>query len=252
MSAEIRYYREYSDDFVQSRNQDAGLPADFSWEQGNHRLLSSALYWPLALSAFIYSRLILRIRVVNRKALREAGDEGFFLYGNHTQPIGDAFAPACHVFPRRIAGIADPSNLGIPVLGNLLPMLGAIIVPARTKDMKAFIDAVRYCIEKKRAVVIYPEAHVWPYCTFIRPFPDTSFRFPIDMNVPAFSMTTTYQRRMIGKKPRITVYIDGPFRTELSGKEGRRKLHEDIAAAMTARSHASTYEYIRYVKEEEP
>ena len=63
----------------------------------------------------------------------------------------------------------------------------------------------------KKCVVIYPEAHVWKYYTKIRPYPSTSFKFPVHCNVPAFCMTTTYYKRKLGKKPGIVVYIDGPF-----------------------------------------
>ncbi len=145
--------------------------------------------------------------------------------------------------------------------------------------MKKFLEAIRTRIGEKSCVILYPEAHVWPWYTGIRPFPDTSFRFPAEIPAPSFCMTTTYQRRkenpllrMIHRlrrkeaakaegdrseadrerrvRPAITVYIDGPFYPEpgLHRKEQQKKLCEEIHACMERRSKNSTYEYVRYEK----
>lgn len=80
---------------------------------------------------------------------------------------------------------------------------------------KEFYRAVKTRIEEKNAVIIYPEGHLWPYYTGIRPFENTSFRFPVELNVPSFCMTTTYTGKQ-GKKPKITIYIDGPFYPDMT------------------------------------
>ncbi|MCD7956272.1 MAG: 1-acyl-sn-glycerol-3-phosphate acyltransferase [Lachnospiraceae bacterium] len=249
------YYRDYTDDFVESARQDDALPEDFHWIHRNpfYRLISALLYGVAVVFSLIYIRLILHVRVENRKVLKAAGKTGCFLYGNHTQPMGDVFGPVLNCFPGRISAIASVSNQGIPVIGKLLPMLGALFIPDSMGRMKEFMEAVRYHVEKKRYIVIYPEAHVWPWCTFIRPFPATAFRFPVLYNVPAFCMTTTYQQRKHGGKPKIVVYIDGPFLAD-SGKSKREQqmeLHDKIFACMQSRSQASDCEYIHYQKREQ-
>lgn len=59
--------------------------------------------------------------------------------------------------------------------------------------------------------MIYPEAHIWPFYTGIRPFPDTSFRYPVQQKLPVFCLTNTYQRRGKSHIPQIVTYLDGPF-----------------------------------------
>ena len=59
-------------------------------------------------------------------------------------------------------------------------------------------NAIDQIVADKKTILIYPEAHIWPYYTKIRPFPSTSFRYPIKFNVPSFSITTTYQK--VGKR----------------------------------------------------
>ena len=114
--------------------------------------------------------------------------------------------------------------------------------------MKDFIKAVKQRADEKNCIVIYPEAHVWPYYTEIRPFPTTSFKFPVEANAKSFTLTTTYQKRKWGKKPKITVYVDGPFEIDekLSKKENQEKLCNEIYECMKNRSKESTYEYIEY------
>ena len=57
----------------------------------------------------------------------------------------------------------------------------------------AFNEAVDKRLAQKNCLVIYPEAHVWPYYTGIRKFPagDKSFKYAVRNKLPIFTMTTT-------------------------------------------------------------
>jgi len=127
-------------------------------------------------------------------------------------------------------------------------MLGALPIPNSIKNMKEFIQAIETRINQKKCVVIYPESHVWPYYTKIRPFNDGAFKFQVNQNVPAFCITTTYYKRKYGKKPGIKVFVDGPFMADetLNKKEQVEKLSREIHECMNRRSKKSNYEYIKY------
>ncbi len=251
----VRTFREYTDDFVETRDQDKKLPGDYAWLHSSrlYHLGAALCYAGSLVFTFFYSRLALPVRIENRQVLKECGQSGFFLYGNHTQPVGDVFTPTRVVFPRRMYTICDPSNLGIPVLGKLLPMMGALPIPDTLSGMRKFLDAVGQYVKNGHCILIYPEAHVWPWCTFVRPFPATSFRYPVQFGVPVYCMTTTYQKRQRRKKPCVTIYLDGPFYPDpdLSSRQAQKKLCDEVTAAMQERSKESTCEYIRYVKESE-
>ncbi len=251
----VRKYRTYTQDFVESRDQEIRLPKGYVWVRKNplYRCYMTLLYGAAQVFAICYNRFYLHLKVVNRDAFRECRHTGYFLYGNHTQPVGDAFAPPRYMFPKRMYTIMSPANLGIPVLGKILPALGGLPIPDSVDGMKEFLEAIRYYIERKKCIVIYPESHVWPWCNFIRPFPDTSFRYPVMYHVPAYCMTITYQKRRHGKKPQATVYIDGPFWPDpkLGMRDARKKLHDQVFACMQKRSQNSTYAYVKYEKESE-
>lgn len=245
-------YRSFSDDVVESRNQNYKVPETYQWKREGfkNRILSGALYRVFRAAGVLYCRCFLHMKIKNREILDGCKDTGFFLFANHTQEIGDVFLPAWAVSPRRIYTVASASNLGVPVIGRLLPLLGILPVPETLSQMKQFKEALEQRVEEGCCVVIYPEAHVWPYYTQIRPFPDTSFRFPAELDVPSFCMTVTYQRRRFGKKPGITVYLDGPFWPEkdVHRRIGQKRLKEQIFQRMQERSRMSDYDYIHYVR----
>jgi len=249
---EIRYYSSFEDDMVTNPGQDYRLPEDYRWVRDDlpSRLLSALIYWITWNIAAVYAAAVWHIRVEGREKLMQARGEGYFMYGNHTQPFGDVVIPAWTNRWRRIYTVASPSNLGIPVIGRLLPYMGALPADGTAPSVRSLASAVKRRIEDGSAVIIYPEAHVWPYCTVIRPFPSASFTFPAESGSPVFSMTATYQKRRLRKRPRMTVYIDGPFRPDmsLSRRARRDMLHSQVYEAMVSRTCMNTAQVVEYRK----
>ena len=246
------YYKSYEDDFVTSKNQEYKLPDNYKWIHNNlfYRFFSCILYRVAKLCGFIYCKFFLHIKIENKEVLEKYKKQGYFVYGNHTQPIGDVFIPAM-LSSKRIYTIASPSNIGVPIIGPLLPMIGILPIPEDFGKMKYLLEAIKLKINQKNAIIIYPEAHVWPYYTNIRPYKNTAFKFPVENESISFCMTTTYYKRKHGKKPGIKVYIDGPFEIDnsLSKKDNKEKLCKEIYKCMVNRSKNSTCEYIKYREE---
>ncbi len=250
MKQQTRYYKSYTDDFVESKNQQCKIPEGYKWLRLDigSRLLSAIIYGLAVLFANVYCRLCLHIRYKGSKKLKEARKSGAFIYCNHTQPMGDVFTPALPCLPNRVYVVVSPANLGIPGIGKILPYLGALPIPDDVAGMRRFNEAMEYRLGQGRPIVIYPEAHVWEYYTGIRPYPTTSFKYPVKYDKPVYCMTSTYQSRGEGKKPRCTVYIDGPFYPDksLATREQVAKLHSQVYEKMQERSRESNYEYIKY------
>lgn len=252
MNNKVYYYKSFSDDVVTNSGQDYKLPDDYVWIRKGFfsRLASGLLYLVAAVVGFIGCYGVLHMKLRNRHVLKECGKSGCYVYGNHTQPVADVAIPGFLCRFKRVYTVVSPSNLGLPVLGKVLPTLGALPIPQHLNQMKEFYNAMETRIEEGGCVVIYPEAHVWPYYTKIRPYPATSFRYPAKDGAPVFAMTTTYQKRRLGKKPNMVVYLDGPFYPDmkLSLKERQKKLQEQVSASMEKFSQNSNCEYIHYEK----
>ena len=128
-------------------------------------------------------------------------------------------------------------------------MLGAIPFPGNIKATKNFKDIIENYILKKHSITIYPEAHIWPYYTKIRAFKDVSFKYPVELNTPIFTITNTYQ--LIKKdKIKITSYIEGPFypNMNLSKKDAQKELRDIAYNTMCECSKNSNYEHIKYIE----
>ena len=245
----IRYYESFSDDFFQV-GENYKLSDNYKWIKNGvgFKFLSALTYSLAIIFSNIYCRLFLHVKIVGAKNLRRQKG-GFFLYGNHTQPIGDVFNPALVCFPKRIYTVVGVANMHLPVIGKILPYLGALPIHDTLRGMKMFNSAVEERIKTGHPVIIYPEAHLWEYYTHIRPFSDTSFKYPVNLDVPVFCMTTTYQKRKFGNKPKITIYVDGPFDIcDGSKKQRTSNLCEAVQTQMNERAKNSNCEYIHYIK----
>lgn len=250
----IRYYSSFTDDFEESANQNFELPENYEWirEDKISGFLSCLIYGLAVFFGGLYCKLFLHIKIKGRKNLKGV-KEGFFIYGNHTQPIGDVFIPALCVLPRRIYTVVSTANYGIPLIGKILPFLGALPIVESLHGMKELNKAMEKRIEERHPIVIYPEAHVWEYYTDIRPFPDTSFKYPVKFHKPVFAMTVTYKRSKLFKKPIMEVFLDGPIYPEGDTlKEKTKNLHNAVSSVMKERSKESNFEYIKYEELKRP
>lgn len=200
--------------------------------------------------AFLYTKIVFHHKIVGKNAFKQCKDTGYFMYGNHTQDIGDAFIPSMLNFPKDDYVIVHPNNVSIPVIGKVTPSLGALPLPDDMAAYKNFIQAVEKRIAQKNTVVIYPEAHIWPYYTKIRPFGDKSFAYPVKSGSPVFCFTNTYQKRGFSKRPKIVTYIDGPFYPDesLPVKERKQTLRNQVYECMCERAKNSTGIQIKYIK----
>ena len=248
--SKTRYYDSFDTDFVESAAQNFTLPKDYRFVRRDpwSKCLSVLCYGLALLFSSAYCGLFLRLRVHGREKL-SAVKGGFFLYGNHTQPVGDVFTPALCVLPRRIYTVVSTANYGIPVIGKLLPYLGALPITGDLRGLRKLEEAMEYRLTRGNPIVLYPEAHVWEYCTFLRPMHASAFRFPAKMQKAVFTMTVTYKKTRWRKRPKMEVFLDGPFYGEGEGVRDRAEaLCRRVTETMQARTKNSNCAYVRYEK----
>ena len=254
----IFYYTSEEDDPIKTDEQEkkveVGLPEGYEFIPKNPfvKLYSAALFRIFKLFGQYYERGYWQAKFYGREKLKKAKGKGYVIYANHTNPFHDVFGPAIAA-DRRIFTIISPVNLKIPGIGKVLPYIGGLPLGKTTEEKKAFNEAVDKRLKQKKVLVIYPEAHVWPYATKARKFPagDKSFKYAVRNNLPIFTMTTTYHKRKDDKRgelPRMDIYIDGPFWPDanLSEDENRVKLAKEAYDSMVKYSKKNSYEYFQY------
>lgn len=256
----VFYYVSEEDDPIKTDEQEkkieVGLPEGYEFIPRSFlkRVYSAILFRLFWIFGQYYERVYWQSKFYGREKLKEVKGKGYVIYANHTNPFHDVFGPAIAA-DRRIFTIISPVNLLIPGIGKYLPYIGGLPLGKTAEEKKAFNEAVDKRLAQKKVLVIYPEAHVWPYATNIRKFPagDKSFKYATRNNLPIFTMTTTYHKRKTRKKgdlPRMEIYLDGPFWPDekKSENENRADLAEKAFLSMKKMSKHNTYEYFKYIK----
>ena len=256
----IRWSDPCSDDFADNGITRSRVGEDFIFVHKSPlwRAAEFLAYYAVALPAvWIMLKAGCGLRVKNRKAIRGAGKGGYFLYGNHTS-FSDAYLAPVVSFPKKAFIIANPDAVSIPGIRSLVQMLGCIPIPTERRAMPGFTEAVYERIREGHCVTIYPEAHIWPCYTGIRPFNANSFHYQAKLGVPGVPMTVTYRnRKLFGliklNRPGMTLHIGEPVfpDMELPERERRQKLRDEVYAQMKAVSDGEEqYEHIIYIERE--
>lgn len=251
----IYYKDELNDEFSTAKIIPKVIDENYEYNHKNilwnslSYLLQNIISMPIKI---LYAKIKFRIKYIGKEKFKNYKNDSYFIYVNHTQIFADTFIPSLANYPKRNFFIVNPENISIKYCGKLIEMLGAIPIPGTKTAMKNFLDILEKRVNKKSSITIYPEAHIWPYYTKIRPFKDVSFKYPVQFNKPAFCITNTYQAYGRKKdKIKIVSYIDGPFYADsnLDKKQAQKDLRNRIYEQMVERSKNSNIEHIKYIKE---
>ena len=246
------YYKDLLHDDFSSTNGKINaekITDDFPYERSKTWLFfSGLLYYVIVLPiVFLIMKLRYGLRVRNRKAVSRL-KSGAFLFGNHTNGFPDAVIPSILSAPKRAFVVTGPEAVSIKGIRALVQMLGGIPLPAGFAGWKKFMQSIE---EKtgKNTVMIYPEAHIWPYFTGIRPFPETAFKYPYKMNRKVVASVVTYRQRKVFKNahPYITVTLSDPF--DPSCFESPKALRDAVYGFMAEAVSKDNYAYWEYRQE---
>lgn len=245
------YYKdELRDDFALNGIEAKKIPSKFKYLHKNpiYKFFEFILYFCIAKPVVrLMNKIFFRQKIVNHLTVSKKELKGAFMYANHTQSMADAYTPNL-IFHKRNNIIVGPEAFSIPGIRTVVAMLGGIPLPSTLESSIKFTKAIETLSKKGQHITIYPEAHIWPFYTEIRPFVDGSFRYPIENNRPVICITNTYEPR--GKKFRLVTHIDGPFYpdTNIDKKEARAKLRNEVFECMQMRAHEKPqFEKYKYI-----
>ena len=250
----VYYKDELHDDFANNGIETKKLNENYQYIMKNpfNRFFSNLVRILLLPIVKLLVLILYHPKYVNKKQVISKVKKGpYFIYSNHVLPLDPLIPPSINSSKLcLIAASADTFSMN-KVLSWLVRALGAFPVPNSPKMYYNYVDFIHYEVERKHRVLMYPEAHIWPYCNFIRHFTSTSFKYPVYDNVPIITMTTCFTKKKYGKKPKLTIYFDGPFYPDQNMKQvdAIENLKDQAFNAMQNRAKKySTYEYIKYEK----
>ena len=255
----IVYYKDpLNDDFAGTSISQKKVDDNFVYVHENKlwRLCSTIFYYGIAYPImYLLVKIKRHVRVKNKEAIKKVKNSGYFLYGNHTN-IYDAFIPHTQVTRlKKTYIIANPDAVSIKGTKNLVMMLGVLPTPGSAGSVKNFNAAIEKRINQRRAIVIYPEAHIWPFYRGLRPFGDISFQYPAKLNAPVIAMVTTYRKPKVKinkkRRPYINITLSEPIypNPEFSVRENMRYLRDAVYNFMKQTiENSGSPEYINYVQ----
>ena len=124
---------------------------------------------------FMLQKVVSFQKFANRSVMKKAGKDGCFIVSNHTQVQNDSYIGPLATFPKKCFIVSNPHVLSIRGMRLGMKAYGVIPLGSNLDEKKEFLDCIETRVNEGKAVIIYPEAHVWPYYTKIRPFDYQAF-----------------------------------------------------------------------------
>ncbi|MBP5342728.1 1-acyl-sn-glycerol-3-phosphate acyltransferase [bacterium] len=252
----VIYYRNsLTDDFAGTNIKQKKIDNKYIYYPKNifFKFFSFLLYYVFAkFLVFLMVKIIYHQKFVNKKLLRKEKNRPIMIYGNHTQTMLDAYVPNLLRLKKNYI-IVNPDAVSIRGVRGIVKALGGIPLPNTKESVKNYKDALENIIKSNNSITIFPEAHIWPYYTKIRDFKEQSFRYPVDYNIPVYSLVTVYVRSkcFYRKRPRALSVISGPFYKDdnLSRIDAIKDLRDRVYESMVNVSNSyNQVEYIKYVE----
>jgi len=255
----IVYYSDpLNDDFAGTNIKTKQIDANYKYIHKNifWRFFSRITYFLVIPIVWFIEKAFYKIKFQNKKALKKLKG-GCFLYGNHTA-VFDAYTPCVLSGWLKVnRTLTNPDAVSIKGIKTFVEWLGAMPIASDVATTRKMVKAIEYYHKKGNNITIYPEAHIWPYYTGVRPFKDSSFYYPVKLNAPVFAFFTAYSKPTglfkKCKKANITVYVSEPFYPDSTKptKQAQKELRDRVYDYMCEMSQKySTHNVIDYIYKE--
>ena len=252
------YYRdELNDDFAEINGVKKRPELKDNYHYIHHnpfrRFLDGFVYYVIAKPWMALFCIFHGIRYKNKKNLKVLHGKGAFIYSNHVG-ISDVFKFQSLVFWKKVNIIGYSDTASIPVASLVVKAFGYLPISMKISNLKNLRDGCEFLVHKRKEyVLIYPEAHIWPYYTKIRPFKNVSFVYPAESMSPVVPAVTTFRKVWYSKKPKQTIIFGRVIfpQEELTVNENRDYLRDECYKEMVRiASSVEQAEYIEYIKVE--
>lgn len=252
----VYFQDELNDDFAGNKIVTKKIPNDYKYVRKSllFKINSFLLRYLLAVPIlWLVDTLFFGVKIENKRIFKYFKKQGYYVYCNHVLPYDPVILPVKATPRKGMVIVASHDLFSINwFVSWLVRHFLAIPIPNADKQMNDnYRECLSYHVKKGRRVLIYPEAHIWPYYNDIRKFKSSSFRYPIDDHTPIFTATTVFKKRKGKRKPKPIIYIDGPFYPDenLNYREQVDDLANKAYEAMCYRAHNDdNYAYIDYKK----
>ncbi len=137
-----------------------------------------------------------KLEIVGKENIKLVKKKGVIVTVNHVHNFDNLLVGTRLLHHRKCYFITLKDNINMPLVGFFLRSLGGIPIPSSLKAMPSFEKSVDELLKKKKAVIICPEASLWPYYRGVRPFKKGAFRFAVKNNSPVLPVVISFRRKL--------------------------------------------------------
>lgn len=202
-----------------------------------------------------------RLKIVGKENIKLVRRKGVMVTVNHVHNFDNVLVGSRLLRHRKCYFITLKDNINMPFLGFMLRSLGGIPIPTNRHAMPMFENTIDELLKKKKAIIICPEASLWPYYRGIRPFKKGAFRFAARNDVPVLPVVISFRRKLRKKQAKrgkikykyyFTVFVGKPLYADENLKgaskvmelsERTHKFYEDTMNAFYAEEEKLEQEY---------
>jgi len=122
----IYYEDELNEDFSEAKITPRRIDEKYKYFHKNpfwnfcSYLIQNFISMPIKV---IYSKVKFRLKFIGKEKLKACKNDGYFIYGNHTQAFVDTFIPSLANYPKRNFLIVNPANVSMKGMKSLVEML---------------------------------------------------------------------------------------------------------------------------------
>lgn len=257
MKRKVFYYKdEVNEDFAELPLERPKIDENYKFIRSNkiNNFFSAILYYGICKPVLSLICIFAGIKVVNKKNMKQFRKKPVFIYANHTSYY-DAFVIQAFVGGWKrtnIIGYSDTTK--IPVAKNIARASGYLPIPSTLKGTQKLMEAIEHYTKLYQSILIYPEAHIWPTYTKIRPFVKTSFHYPAKLRLPIIPIVTVYRKSKISNNPKMTLVVGEPIYPVETYNDAQNKqyLRDQCYEQMCKISSSyNQYEFHKFIKKDE-
>lgn len=210
---------------VKHRKDPKSIGENYKFENRNifYRIYAAIIRVLVYILIPIVGKVTCRYKIRGKKNLKAVRKKGAVLVANHVHPLDACIICAAMMRRRKIRIISLKENMDIPFVGKLIKALGCIPLADTYRGMMKFNETIYKLLEKKKLVLFFPEASLWPNYRGIRPFHKGAFGFALKANVPVLPLVFTFEKNRKGKT-RMVLNVKEPI---MSLNKSVKELKED-------------------------
>lgn len=113
---EVIYYEdELNDEFSKAQIVPRKIDEKYKYNKGPiwdfcSFVLQNVLSMPIK---YLYSKFKFKLKFIGKEKFKKYKNQGYFIYGNHTQVLADTFIPSLADYPKRNFFIVNPANISM-------------------------------------------------------------------------------------------------------------------------------------------